>query len=412
MSLKPCILPWINFGTNPYGRPRPCGYSNQDIVGKNEKIKNSSVSEAWNSEYFKSIRRDFLAGKWPENCSRCMYVEEKGGISKRMDENNRAKMLLEVHDVDYFSLIDKTTSAGYVSHFPISLDMRVGTICTLKCIHCGTGCSSKWYEDKELLDKYSNTTNYNVDNKWIEHESFIWDNIIENIDHIERLSFLGGEAFANKQHNNFLRKLSTLDARKKITVHYVTNATLITEQILKYLSKIKMVELAVSLDAPELAGEFFRFPLKWKNYMETLNLISNVSNVSNVVKSTGIASSIQWTCSNISMFYLIKSYNIIKNNFSNLTFWLCNHVESPLHMSAKVLPMQLKEKIYNDIDNYVFDELCQERKRFYIDHMMEEDLWPTEGKVFMNYLDDLSKARNIDWRINLKEMELDRYDPR
>ena len=52
------------------------------------------------------------------------------------------------------------------------------------------------------------------------------------------------------------------------------------------------------------------------------------------------------------------------------------------------------------------------RIKFYVDHMMEEDLWPTEGKVFMNYLDDLSKARNIDWRINLKEMELDRYDPR
>ena len=83
-------------------------------------------------------------------------------------------------------------------------------------------------------------------------------------------------------------------------------------------------------------------------------------------------------------------YKYIQNiSFSNLTFWLCNHVESPLHMSAKVLPMQLKEKIYNDIDNYVFNELCQERIKFYVDHMMEEDLWPTEGKVFMNYLQNV-----------------------
>jgi len=43
---------------------------------------------------------------------------------------------------------------------------------------------------------------------------------------------------------------------------------------------------------------------------------------------------------------------------------------------------------------------------------MEEDLWQTEGKIFMNYLDDLSRVRNIDWRVNLKEMELDKYDPR
>ena len=186
----------------------------------------------------------------------------------------------------------------------------------------------------------------------------------------------------------------------------MTNATLITKKILNYLSKIQRVELAISLDAPKLAGEFFRFPITWKTYMNTVKLIYEYTN------NTSIKPLIQWTCSNVSMFYLIESYDLIKNNFSNLTFWLCNHVESPLHMSAKVLPMQLKEKICNDIDKHVFDELCQERIRFYVDHMMEEDLWPTEGKVFMNYLDDLSKARNIDWRINLKEMELDRYDPR
>jgi len=403
MSLKPCILPWINFGTNPYGRPRPCGYSNQDIVGKNEKIKNSSVSEAWNGEYFKSIRRDFLAGKWPENCSRCKYVEEMGGISKRMDEETDVRAI----NPDYFDLIDKTNHDGSVPYFPVSIDMRVGTICTLKCIHCGTGCSSKWYEDTELLNKYSNTIKYNTNNKWIEHESFIWDNILKNINYIDRLSFLGGEAFANKQHNNFLKKLSTLPARKRITVHYVTNATLLSEQILQQLSKIKKVEFAISLDAPELAGEFFRFPLNWKKYMKTLNLINEFELINKSFVPT-----IQWTCSNISMFYLIKSYDLIKNNFSNISFWTCNHVESPLHMSAKVLPMPLKEKLYNDIDNYVFDLQVQKRKKFYIDYMMEEDLWQTEGKIFMNYLDDLSKVRKIDWRVNLKEMELDKYDPR
>ena len=25
-----CILPWINFGTSTYGRPRVCGYSDHD----------------------------------------------------------------------------------------------------------------------------------------------------------------------------------------------------------------------------------------------------------------------------------------------------------------------------------------------------------------------------------------------
>ena len=43
---------------------------------------------------------------------------------------------------------------------------------------------------------------------------------------------------------------------------------------------------------------------------------SEISKIDNNIKNTGIDASIQWTCSNISIFYLITSYNIIKNNFS------------------------------------------------------------------------------------------------
>ena len=340
---------------------------------------------------------------------RLSHMKEYGGIDATIDEVDSFFGHVDVYAPLYGGRMPGSMRGG--GHEPNMSeenikwlnDKGIGVKLTLTNPHFKI---EKYERTKELLDKYSNTKNYNIDNKWIEHESYIWDNIIENISHINHLRFLGGEAFANKQHNIFLKKLSTLDARKKISIHYVTNATLITKKILNYLSKIQRVELAISLDAPKLAGEFFRFPITWKTYMNTVKLIYEYTN------NTSIKPLIQWTCSNVSMFYLIESYDLIKNNFSNLTFWLCNHVESPLHMSAKVLPMQLKEKICNDIDKHVFDELCQERIRFYVDHMMEEDLWPTEGKVFMNYLDDLSKARNIDWRINLKEMELDRYDPR
>ena len=57
--MKPCILPWINFGTNTFGRVRVCGYSDfkahwkqifidrgysgitslQDLKGSNSDIK-------------------------------------------------------------------------------------------------------------------------------------------------------------------------------------------------------------------------------------------------------------------------------------------------------------------------------------------------------------------------------------
>ena len=59
-------------------------------------------------------------------------------------------------------------------------------------MHCWTGNSSKWYEDKMMLDKYENTTHYKFNNEWIEDNS-IWNYVKKNIDDIEKINVLGGE---------------------------------------------------------------------------------------------------------------------------------------------------------------------------------------------------------------------------
>ena len=62
--MQPCILPWINFGTNTFGRPRVCGYSaNKSTV----KLNTGTIDEHWNSNYFKDIRKSFINNEWPEN---------------------------------------------------------------------------------------------------------------------------------------------------------------------------------------------------------------------------------------------------------------------------------------------------------------------------------------------------------
>ena len=76
---------------------------------------------------------------------------------------------------EYKHLIDNTETDGSVSHEPIQIDIRTGTVCNLKCIHCGTGASSKWKEDKALLNKYPNTKILNIDNSWIEKNRDSWD---------------------------------------------------------------------------------------------------------------------------------------------------------------------------------------------------------------------------------------------
>lgn len=389
--MKPCILPWVNFGTNTFGRARPCGYSEHK---SDVKLKDSSIEAEWNSEYFREIRRDFMAGQWPKNCRRCEYVENMNGKSKKFDENSHLYTPNQ-------HLISLTEPDGSVPYYPLQIDIRVGTICNLKCIHCGTGASSKWQEDKYMLDKYPNTEKYNIDNKWIEQDSYIWDSIYKNIHQINRLSFLGGEPFANKQHNKFVDNISESEYSKNITLFYVTNLTLLTEKILDKLINFKCVMLQVSIDAIEGAAEYFRFPMKWEHYVAQVNMLKKYLNYGNFVIK------FQWTCSNISMFYLPETYDFAAKNF-NIPFVFCNHVEWPIHMSAQNLPIEIKREIKDRLSNHDFGYNYMSVE-FYMKHMMEKDLWPEHGKTLINYLDDLDASRKISWRESFKEMGLDRY---
>lgn len=395
--MKPCILPWINFSTNTFGRPRTCGYADQQVVKNADvKLKGSSIEAEWNNSYFRKIRRDFLDNKWPENCKRCEYVESLNGHSKKIEEN-------KYHFDNHKHLIDLTSEDGSVPYYPPNIDIRVGTICNLKCIHCGTGASSKWNEDKTMLNKYPNTEKYDIDNKWIEQDSFIWDNIKENLQHTKKFNFLGGEPFANKQHNRFIEEISKTEQAKEITLHYVSNGTLLNEKIFEQLSKFQNVIIRLSLDVAGIPGEYFRFPLKWKIFEQKLLLMQQFAE-----KYNSFDIGIQWTCSNISMFYLVETYDYILKNYPLIKFIFCNHVEWPIHMSAQVLPNALKQIIVQKIQNYVFLKDA-DKVPFYVNHMLEKDLWNQHGKVFIDYLNDLDLARNINWKESFVEMKLEQY---
>lgn len=399
-DFKPCILPWINFSTNPNGRPRACGYSDIATVKKNRTtLRNSTVAVEWNNDYFKSIRKEFLEGQWPENCKRCKYVEELNGRSKRVDEN-------EAYYEQNKHLFEKTSADGTLSELPKHIDVRTGTTCNQKCIHCGTGVSSKWREDKLLFDKYPNTESVNINDRWIDKETKFWDYLRSNMQHFKRYNFLGGESFANKRHNEYLKELSESAYAAEVELQYVTNGTLLTLERLEQLDKFRLVKLRLSVDALGAAGEYFRFPMDWKEFMQKVELVNEF-----IVDKKNFDVGFQWTCSNISMFYLDQTYKLLTDNFPNIRFIFSNHVEFPLHMSAQNLPAAIKQQILKKLKNIELAHSNVGDLEFYINHMMEKELWPDYHKILLHYLDDLDKARNCDWRKSFSEMKLHRYDP-
>ena len=301
MSGTFCSLAWTSLGMNPHGRVKVCGRSQANV--KNPSLKKMSIEEAWNSDYYKKIRLDMLEGKKNSNCERYYIQETLGGLSKRMESN----LMTEFLEEDARHLTKKN---GAVDIAPRHIDLRVGNICNLKCVHCWTGNSSKWYEDSLLLDKYENTQNLKIDNSWISYKGEIWTYIKKHIRQIKLLSFLGGEPFASSSHNWFLHWLIE-NKHTHLSLKYVTNGTLINNDFIEKLKKFKNVTLGISLDAIGKRIEWLRYPTQWSKLEKNLVDLS----------SSGLDMYFSWTAYNTNIFTLPETYikefiNIPRQKFS------------------------------------------------------------------------------------------------
>ena len=53
----------------------------------------------------------------------------------------------------------------------------------------------------------------------------------------------------------------------------------------------------------------------------------------------------------------------------------------------------------------MFTEKAKEVLPFYINYMFEKDGWSDNGDILINYLNDLDKARNTNWKESLCGLE-------
>jgi MoaA/NifB/PqqE/SkfB family radical SAM enzyme len=375
-----CTLAWTSIGMNPSGRVRACGRSAAN--SSNPSLKDMSISTAWNSDFYKKLRLDMLSGEKNPNCSKCHEQEKLGGYSKRMQTNDLAKSLT-------FEICKaKTNDEGCTNTKPTMLDIRVGNICNLKCVHCWTGNSSKWYQDKILLNKYENTIDYNIDNTWISEKGSIWQYVRDNFDTIDRLNILGGEPFASKEHNQLIDWMIEHN-KLDIEISYVTNGTLLTPTLIKKLKRFKKIELGISLDAVENITNFLRFPTEWTIFKE---------NVDHINESNTLNAYFLCTIYNLNIFHLDTTYQYCQENFKNIPLNLGDFVVTPVHMSVQNLPDDFKKIVHEKVKHVPKIE-------FYLNYMMDNSLWEQHGQVLHSYLNDLDLARHTDWKTIFPEIK-------
>ena len=110
------------------------------------------------------------------------------------------------HNIGMVENTDKEGNADFVIKY---WDIRFSNLCNLACRSCGTWFSSNWYEDHKKLT--GAPPNHAKILKVGRNSNDIWDQMLEQFEHVEQFYFAGGEPLIMEEHYRILKEL---DKRK------------------------------------------------------------------------------------------------------------------------------------------------------------------------------------------------------
>ena len=370
-----CVLPWIHLATRPNGDARLCCVTNASgaktgdhTVGLVKKENGAPANfgkdtplSAFNNEYMRSVRKTMLGGKIPASCTKCFEEESNGVVSKRLWE------LYEWNNdgLDFQELITNTSEEGSIPPVIRYLDLRLGHTCNLRCVMCSPHDSSGWVQEYDKLFKSTesevvksqiNWDKKTFNNYWYQKPEF-WNEIFDQIPNIKQLYFAGGEPLMIKEHKKFLEEIILRGYSKEISLRYNSNGVFVNQEIIDIWAQFKQVRYAFSIDATFDRNHYIRYPVAWKDIENSLRILDDTPDHIHC----SIACAVQ--ALNIKHIVDFAKWKL-QQGFKKINKFKLNEYEAgggiislhllyiPTFLSARILPKEDKEEIYQIFQNF------------------------------------------------------------
>ena len=285
-----CSLAYNGFALRHNGSPSPC------CQWKFHNVKDVPALEWWETDrYIKEVRSKIISdlenGIKHVGCSQC-WNEESAGLKSLRQRINQSIHL-------------KNSPKDYTV---LDLELNLGTLCNLRCIMCGPYASSLWETEYKLNPEKNKPWHYIFEKQsWVDDPKFlIW--LTPFLKTIHRINFSGGEPLIIPQFELVIDQIISLGREKKIQITMNTNLTKLPKKLLSKLSKFKSVNIMVSLEGVGIKNDYLRFPSKWTDIENNIDLINDYSNINIAVHHTIQHSSI-YTLPELIDFCNLKKIN-------------------------------------------------------------------------------------------------------
>jgi sulfatase maturation enzyme AslB (radical SAM superfamily) len=309
---------------------------------------------------FKILREKSSSNVQIEGCKKC-YNEEKVGIMS----------LRKMAQKEFSSITPNSKPAiRYIELF-------LSDVCNLKCIMCKPSVSTKWREDYKKLH-------------WplpAEREPIDYLKIIDNVDELLFVKFVGGEPLLAKDHLKILEHISHSKNVHNITLKYNSNCTILPSQkIIDLWSKFKEIIFTISIDGVGDVNSYIRYPSNWNNLNSNIITLSQLATEIpplTIKVLTTISVFNIWSIRNIETWFkeMQKKYNGLK------TIGYVPLVQ-PSYLSIRNIPYEFRPQI-TEVKSKTPDRLKN------IFKWLENAPFNNELSELKNYINKIDNIREL-----------------
>ena len=377
-----CLAPWIHTYNGTLGERRVCCISSLELG------KGSTLSESWNCDEIRGLRRDMIAGKKIESCNLCNNQPYEN--TYKFHFNGNYKYVLD-------EILNNTSEDGTYNGHPITFDYR-NDLCNLKCRICGSSASSS------IRAEFTKFGNYQKESELLSGEESrkLSENqlremmfLIENTD-VKEIYWAGGEPLFNINHYKVLNRLVEL-GKTDVFLRYNTNFTNTTFREFNFLDIIKhfdRVHFYFSQDGIGDTAEYLRYGQNFEKWN------SNIQQIIKIKKP-------EWEFyvhSVMTILTLLDVENILEyvHRFENvnLSFFKCFSDEYKDILTPEFYPKELIANIINQKIQSI-NSKYKGGKRIvainFLENMLDtfEQIHRThiQTRLSFEYIDDLDKLR-------------------
>lgn len=403
-----CPVPWMHLAFEPNGRVIPCCLTSTHGQATIGNINDQSIDRIWNGLALRSIRKQMIDGEEPAICNKCFDREKVTGESGRIYHIRDFQEVIKT--IPIVTEEDGTCNEMKLRYW----DFRFSNLCNYKCRSCGPTYSSSWVPDAKKMG-------------WISEQDKVWnieavdnktnfDFLKEQVQHVEKVYFAGGEPLLMDEHWQILDMLYEAK-RFNVRINYNTNCSTLTYNKKSALDYWRhwdncAVEVWPSLDEIDERAELIRSGTVWSKVESNLKELLTLDNI---IIRPGLTIG-AWNCFRLPEIItrlvdlgVIKSKKEFGYHYNN---FFINMLLQPEYYNVSILPGEFKKqtvvklKAFVEEFNAKFETDITDRFTHIIHELETVEFDADNARRFVEVTNRLDMIRNEDTWKTIPELEV------